>query len=97
MFQKVSAVVLVFGLLVQVLNLREPYLFGDLERTGHLFSCGFQGLMFLVYPLLGHVADVCLNRYRIVSYHQMVFYSFNFWSSNKWSKFNRFHCFLRLQ
>ena len=68
MFQKISAVVLVFGMLVQVLNLRESYLFGNLVKTGHLLSCGFQGLMFLVYPLLGHVADVCLNRYRIIKW-----------------------------
>ena len=68
MFQKVSAVVLVFGMLVQVLNLREPYLYGGLVETGRLFTCGLQGLMFLVYPLLGHVADVCLNRYRIIKW-----------------------------
>ena len=68
MFQKVSAVVLVFGMLVQVFNLREPCLFEDLVETGHLLTCGFQGLMFLVYPLLGHVADVCLNRYRTIKW-----------------------------
>ena len=68
MFQKVSAVVLVFGMLVQVFNLRELYLYEGLVETGRLLTSGFQGLMFLVYPLLGHVADVCLNRYRIIKW-----------------------------
>ena len=34
--------------------------------TAQLFTLVFQGLMFLVYPLLGHIADVCLNRYQTI-------------------------------
>ena len=68
MFQKVPIVVLVCGMLVQVLNLREPYLYGEMEKTGHVIASFFQGLMFLVYPLLGHFADVCLNRFRIIKW-----------------------------
>ena len=49
MFQKVPIVVLVCGMLVQVLNLREPYLYGEMEKTGHVIASFFQGLMFLVY------------------------------------------------
>ena len=31
-----------------------------------------RGLMFLVYPLLGHLADVCLNRYRAIKFSYMI-------------------------
>ena len=34
--------------------------------TSQLGISAFLGLMFLVYPLLGHLADVCLNRYRTI-------------------------------
>ena len=67
MLPKVSVIVLVFGILVQINNFHQPYLYEQsLEITLRVTSC-FQGLMFLVYPLLGHLADVCLNRYRTIN------------------------------
>ena len=66
MIQTASIVVLVCGVLVEILTLRERYLYGQSVVTSQLGILAFLGLMFLVYPLLGHLADVCLNRYRTI-------------------------------
>ena len=66
MIQTASIIILVCGILVEIFTLRERYLYGKNVVTAQLFTLVFQGLMFLVYPLLGHIADVCLNRYQTI-------------------------------
>ena len=68
MIQTASIVVLVCGVLVEILTLQERYWFGQLVIPAQLSILAFRGLMFLVYPLLGHLADVCLNRYRTIKW-----------------------------
>ena len=60
-----SLVIVICCLLVQFLNIfQKRYMFslGNIFDTPFILC--FQGLMFLVYPLLGHLADVYLTRYR---------------------------------
>ena len=42
------------------------YLITFLPLSGRLSIILWTGLMFLIYPLLGHLVDVYLNRYRIL-------------------------------
>ena len=72
MIQTASIIILVCGILVEIFTLRERYLYGKNVVTAQLFTLVFQGLMFLVYPLLGHIADVCPEQ---VSNNQMFFCS----------------------
>ena len=48
--------------------MKERYLSGQFVTSAQIAVMVFQGLMFLVYPLLGHIADVCLNRYRTIKW-----------------------------
>ena len=66
MFQTASIVILVCGILVEIFALQERYWFGQLVNLAQLSIFAFRGLLFLLYPLLGHLADVCLNRYRTI-------------------------------
>ena len=68
MFQTASIVILVCGILVEIFALQERYWFGQIVIPVQLSISAFRGLMFLVYPLLGHLADVCLNRYRTIKW-----------------------------
>ena len=68
MFQTASIVILVCGILVEIFAIQERYWFGQLVIPAQLSILAFRGLMFLVYPLLGHIADVCLNRYRTIKW-----------------------------
>ena len=68
MFQTASIVILVCGILVEIFAFNERYWFGQNVIPAQLCIFGFRGLMFLVYPLLGHLADVCLNRYRTIKW-----------------------------
>ena len=63
-----SLVVIICSLLVQLTAvLTMKYLSsGELLLSSRVISLCFQGLMFLVYPLLGHLADVYLTRYRML-------------------------------
>ena len=60
-----SLVVIICCLLVQLVNLRHInfQMLGTTLNTRVVFS-SVQGVMFLFYPLLGHLADVYLIRYR---------------------------------
>ena len=59
-----SFVIVTCCLLVQFLNIpQKRYLFSLGNIFEHPFLLYFQGLMFLVYPLLGHLADVYLTKY----------------------------------
>ena len=61
-----SLVVIICSLLVQLTAVLTMKYFSSGERllSSRLISLCFQGLFFLVYPLLGHLADVYLTRYR---------------------------------
>ena len=60
-----SLVIVICCLLVQLLNIpQKRYMFSLGNIFDNPFILCFQGLMFLVYPLLGHLADVYLTRYR---------------------------------
>ena len=48
--------------------MKERYLSGQFETSAQIVVLVFQGLMFLVYPLLGHIADACLNRYQTIKW-----------------------------
>ena len=60
-----SQVVIICSLLVQLVNIRHIN-FQMLGRTliARVVFSSVQGVMFLSYPLLGHLADVYLTRYR---------------------------------
>ena len=52
-------------LVIGLTNLTQKrYVFGFLILQARISIIVFLGLMFLVYPLLGHLADVYLTRYR---------------------------------
>ena len=64
-----SLVVIICCLLFQLFNLpQNRYLFSLSPNFNSLVLVSFQGVMFLVYPLLGHLADVYLTRYRTLKY-----------------------------
>ena len=60
-----SQIVIICCLLVQLVNIRHInfQMLGTTLNTRIAFS-SVQGVMFLSYPLLGHLADVYLTRYR---------------------------------
>ena len=60
-----SQVVIICSLLVQLVNIRNInfQMLGTTLNARVVFS-SMQGVMFLSYPLLGHLADVYLTRYR---------------------------------
>ena len=66
MFNKASIIILVCGMLVQLLTNQERYFQIQAPFSTRVAILVWQGLMFLMYPLLGHFADVCLNRYRTI-------------------------------
>ena len=66
MFNKVPIIILVCGMLVQLLTYQERYVHIQTPFPTRVAILVWQGLMFLIYPLLGHFADVCLNRYRTI-------------------------------
>ena len=54
-------------LVIGLTNLTQKrYVFGFSILQARISIIIFLGLMFLVYPLLGHLADVYLNRYRML-------------------------------
>ena len=61
-----SLVVIICSLLVQLTAVLTMKYLSSGERllSSRVISLCFQGLLFLVYPLLGHLADVYLTRYR---------------------------------
>ena len=66
MFNKASIIIWVCGMLVQLLTFQERYFHTQAQFPTRVAILVWQGLMFLMYPLLGHFADVCLNRYRTI-------------------------------
>ena len=60
-------VVIICSITIQLLNLARTI---HLERYTWSYyqtaSFAFLGLLFLSYPLLGYIADVCLTRYRTI-------------------------------
>ena len=68
MSKTACVVIVICGILAKICTLQERYLYGQLVITTQIPALIFQGLMFLVYPLLGHIADVCLNRYRTIKW-----------------------------
>ena len=60
-----SLIVIICCFLFQFSNLAQKrYIFSLGNSFNDIFVVCIQGLMFLVYPLLGHLADVYLTRYR---------------------------------
>ena len=61
-----SLVVIICSLLVQstAVAFMKYWSSGEPLLSSRMIILCFQGLMFLVYPLLGHLADVYLTRYR---------------------------------
>ena len=60
-----SIIIIACCFLLQFSNLyQKRFLFSLGNIFGKLILVFFQGLMFLIYPLLGHLADVYLTRYR---------------------------------
>ena len=68
MFKSACIIILICGILVEIGTFRERYWYGQFVILEQFLELAFQGLMFLVYPLLGHIADVCLNRYRTIKW-----------------------------
>lgn len=57
--------VVITSVLVEICDYpQKRYITDALTLNGRLAVACFQGLVFLLYPLLGHLADVYLNRYR---------------------------------
>ena len=60
-----SLLVIVCCLVVEFCNVNQKeYLFFRSSLLDRLFSISIIGLLFLLYPLVGHLADVYLTRYR---------------------------------
>ena len=62
-----SIIIIICCFLLQLSNFAQKrYTFSIRNNFNTIFVVCFQGLMFLVYPLLGHLADVYLTRYCIL-------------------------------
>ena len=60
-----NLVVIVCCLFFQMSNIiHKRYLAFAFETTSRTLILNGQGVLFLIYPLLGHLADACLTRYR---------------------------------
>ena len=60
-----SLLVIICCLVVEFVNItRKDYLFRTVYLTVTVFFQVAQGLIFLIYPLVGHLTDVYLTRYR---------------------------------
>ena len=60
-----SLLVIICCLVVEFCNItRKDYFFLNVNLTVKLFVQVSQGVLFLIYPLLGHLTDVYLTRYR---------------------------------
>ena len=58
-------VVIICSITIQLFNIERTYQLGRHERYyNKIASLASLGLLFLSYPLLGYIADVCLTRYR---------------------------------
>ena len=58
-------VVIICSITVQLFNFLRTYQVGQHEQSyNKITSLASLGLLFLSYPLLGYIADVCLTRYR---------------------------------
>ena len=69
---KGCVVIVICSILVQFFDLRKQYLYSELVTPSRIAVSISQGLVFLVYPLLGYLADVCLTRYRIIKWSFLV-------------------------
>ena len=58
-------IMIICSMLLQIFHMKRYVLF-SISLSQRLGIICFQGLLFLVYPLLGHVADVWLTKYRIL-------------------------------
>ena len=64
-----SLIVIICCLLFQVFNLSQNrFLFSLSPNFDSLVIVCFQGVMFLVYPFMGHLADVYLTKHRTLKY-----------------------------
>ena len=60
-----SVTIIICCLMLQLTNLAQKcYMFTYGPEFSAIYVLCFQGLMFLVYPLLGHLAEVYLARYQ---------------------------------
>ena len=60
-------IVIICSITIQLLNIARNYHLEHNTRTlFKIITFGFLGLLFLSYPLLGYIADVCLTRYRTI-------------------------------
>ena len=59
-------VVIICSITIQLLNIARTYQLEQHERSYYnkITIFAILGLLFLSYPLLGYIADVCLTRYR---------------------------------
>ena len=56
------------GMVMELFDLgKKQYIYSQFVRPTRLTLLSSQGVLLLVYPLLGYLADVCLNRYRIIN------------------------------
>ena len=69
---KGCVVIVICSILVQFFDLQKQYLYNEQVTSSRITVSISQGLMFLVYPLLGYLADVCLTRYRIIKWSFLV-------------------------
>ena len=74
-----SLLVIVCCLAVEFCNMtRKNYLFINLKLTVAVFLQVAQGLLFLIYPLVGHMTDVYLTRYRSLKCSFVILMFINF-------------------
>ena len=60
-----SVLVIISGLMIEAINISQKrYIVFPLALFGRINGLAVQGLLFLLYPLLGHLTDVYLTRYR---------------------------------
>ena len=69
---KGCVLIVICSILVQFFDVRKQYLYHELITSSRIAVSVSQGLVFLVYPLLGYLADVCLTRYRIIKWSFLV-------------------------
>ena len=71
-----SLLVIVCCLVVELCNfIQKEYLLFSISINDRNLFLAFQGVLFLLYPLVGHLTDVYLTRYRslILSYGILIF------------------------
>ena len=84
-------VVIICSILFELSNISRNIHLDQYQRSNiKIATTAFLGLLFLSYPLLGYIADVCLTRYRTIRCSLIIPDSWMYnWTANT---FRYYHC-----